>query len=81
MTDRDVEATVRHVMAEVLEISPDSVGPGVSRQTARLWDSLHHVKLVIALEDSLDLEYSLEEIAAMNSYESIAAFSRQHADP
>lgn len=35
------------------------------------WDSLHHLNLIVELEDEFDVEFEPEEIAEMKSVEAI----------
>lgn len=35
------------------------------------WDSLHHLNLIVELEDAFDLEFDPEEIAEMKSFEAV----------
>lgn len=35
------------------------------------WDSLHHLNLIVELEDELDMEFEPEEIAEMKSFDAV----------
>lgn len=35
------------------------------------WDSLHHLNLIVELEDEFDVEFEPEEIAEMKSFEAV----------
>lgn len=35
------------------------------------WDSLHHLNLIVELEDEFDMEFEPEEIAEMKSFKAI----------
>lgn len=48
---------VRHVVADILEISEDDLSreSGLNRDPA--WDSLNHVAIIASLEDELGIEF------------------------
>jgi acyl carrier protein len=67
-----VHAAVLRVLGLVLEIDPS---PGVlAREACPEWDSLKHVQIVFALEDTFGLAFSLEELAELNDSETIARY-------
>lgn len=39
-----------------------------SQLNCERWDSLHHLNLIVELEDEFDLEFEPEEIAEMKSF-------------
>jgi acyl carrier protein len=62
------EAKLKQVMATVLGVSPDAIGPQTSQDTLKAWDSLKHMNLVLALEQSFDVEIPDEDAAEITSY-------------
>lgn len=42
-----------------------------SQTTCDKWDSLHHLNLIVELEDVFDMEFEPEEIAEMTSFETV----------
>ena len=63
---------VRTIAADVFEIAPTDVTASSSPDTIASWDSLHHLTLVLALEQEFALEFSPEEIEQLLSVELIA---------
>jgi acyl carrier protein len=63
------EEKLKQVMGAILGIPPESVGPGTSTDTVEGWDSLKHMRLIIALEEAFDVTIPDEEVATMTSYE------------
>lgn len=41
------------------------------------WDSLKHMELIARLETELEVEFSIEEIVSLNSYNSISELLRK----
>jgi acyl carrier protein len=63
------EERLKAVMGAILEVAPDAIGPGTSTDTVEGWDSLRHMRLIIALEEAFDVIIPDEEVATMTSYE------------
>lgn len=49
----------------------DAVNTATNQQNCDKWDSLHHLNLIVELEDAFDMEFEPEEIAAMKSFEAV----------
>jgi acyl carrier protein len=71
MTDADLTARVRRVVADVLSLSPEEVSPQSSPETIQLWDSVGHLNLVLALEQEFKVYFSPEQMQEMTSVASI----------
>ncbi len=57
------------IMKEVFQTS--DITTETSQSNCEKWDSLHHLNLVVELEDAFDLEFEPEEIAEMKSFEAV----------
>lgn len=77
MSVETVEDRVRVILAEVFDVDPDEVGPDASTETIEKWDSLHHMTLVLSLEEEFDIQLSDEETVAVVSFPAIVATVRQ----
>ncbi|WP_309606933.1 acyl carrier protein [Phenylobacterium sp.] len=62
------EAALKQVMAIVLGVSVDAIGPDASADTIPSWDSLHHMNLVLALEQTFGVVIPDEDAADITSY-------------
>ena len=64
------------VLSRVLEIATDVLQAGVtpesSPETVESWDSVHHLNLVLALEEEYGFEFSPEEMDQAKSVGSLA---------
>ena len=63
---------VRQVAADVLQVPLDQLRGESSRDVLPQWDSLNHVNLVIALEQTFDLQFTPEQVEQMLTLELIA---------
>jgi acyl carrier protein len=58
----DNERKMRDVMALMLEIPADEISDATEMDAVEGWDSLKHLKIVLALEETFDVSFE-EEIA------------------
>ena len=64
---------VAAIAAAVFCVPESSLGPGSSPDNIEGWDSLHHLSLVLALEQEFNVQFSPEEIEQLLSIELITA--------
>jgi acyl carrier protein len=62
---------VRRIVADIFNVPLEEVNAGSSSDVIDSWDSLQHLNLVLALEQSFEMEFTPEEIEKMLSVESI----------
>ena len=62
------EEKLKHVVADVLNADPASIGPEFSMDTVEQWDSLRHMTLVLAIEDAFGVEIPDDEAANITSW-------------
>jgi acyl carrier protein len=73
----DAEAEIREIMSVLLE---RDIGPAdsVTREQEPLWDSLHHVELLLAIEGSIGVRFDQDELPHLDSLEKIIGSVRRH---
>lgn len=62
------EARLRQVMAAVLQVPEESIGPDSSMDNIPSWDSLRHMNLVLAIEEEFGTSIPDEDAANVTSY-------------
>lgn len=67
----NLAAQVQRIAADVFGLPLQRVTPQMSPRDIDNWDSIHHVNLVMALEQELGVEFEPEEIEQMESLDSI----------
>ena len=77
MSREDVEARVAEVLALVLKLPSPPVEP-LSREEVPDWDSLNHIEILYAVEESFDVMFSEEEMAALDSSHAIVDAVERH---
>jgi acyl carrier protein len=73
MTRAEIQTRVREVAADVFEVTPEEVGPDASPDDVVAWDSVHHLSLVLALEEEFGVQLEPEEIEGMTSVAAIVS--------
>ena len=58
---------VRGITADVLEVPASQITPQSSPESIEAWDSVHHLNLILALEQEFAIQFEPEEIDQMNS--------------
>ena len=66
------------IVARVLKVPVSSVTLASSPDTLETWDSLQHLQIVLALEEELGVEFSVDEIGALQSVEAIIEIVKDH---
>jgi acyl carrier protein len=63
---------VREIAADVLQVKRGALSADSSPETVDTWDSVHHLNLVLALEESFEFQFSPEEMDRMKTVGQIA---------
>lgn len=67
----EAERRIKQVMAEVLEVDPGTIREGFQREEASSWDSMAHLRLVSALEETFGIRFTMREVGEMERFETI----------
>lgn len=62
-----MDETVENLLAEVLQIAAATITDDLAMKDMGVWDSLKHMELIVSLEQTFKLEFSFDEIVAMQS--------------
>lgn len=71
--DAQMEARLREVVADTLGIADDEVGESLSPQTNPAWTSFSHLTLMSAVEEAFGIQFSMDDMAAAQSYPKLVA--------
>jgi acyl carrier protein len=63
---------IKKIMASVFMIDEENIPDSLRQADCELWDSLHHLNLIVALETHFHLSFEPEEILEMTDLDSIA---------
>ena len=65
------------IAADVFQVPESSLGSASSPDTIETWDSLHHLSLVLALEQEFSVQISPEEIEQLLTLELTASLMEE----
>ena len=63
----------RRLLAGALDVPPDTIGPQTRLGVVPQWDSLAHMRLVLAIEDLLGRQLAPHEILSIDGLDTVAA--------
>jgi acyl carrier protein len=67
----DLQNRLFATVATMLAVPLASIGPASSRENLAAWDSLKHMHLMLALEESFGVEFDDHELADLNSVQAL----------
>ena len=65
---KNVEQTVKDVMAIVFNMDAASIDDSTSMDNTPGWDSANHINLVLALEEEFSISFEVTEFEMMSSF-------------
>jgi acyl carrier protein len=75
MTEGDA---LQKLLAEFLQLPPDTPPETLSQQAVPAWDSLASVQLITEVQSAFHVEFDLDEIETLTSYAGIREALRRH---
>lgn len=66
-----LQAQVREIMASLFGLAPGDVNSDTSLATVEAWDSLNHVNLMMALEQSFGVRIDTDDALEMTSFDEV----------
>jgi len=78
MATIDNEKQLKIVMATVFETTVDEITENASPDTIEKWDSLHHMTLVLALEETFGIELTEDQTIEILNYKLIKLVLHEH---
>lgn len=67
MTDDEILEKVRRCVSEVFNIGGEGITRDSSSETIPNWDSLGHLRLIMAVEEAFAIRFATEEIPTLLS--------------
>lgn len=75
-----MEDRIKAVMAAVFDMKIEDIDDEASPDTIPNWDSLHHMNLIVALEEEFGVTFNEEDISNMLNYQLIRLTLSEYAD-
>ena len=74
---QQVDTKVENLLSEVLQMPATAITDNLTMKDVEAWDSLKHMELIVALEQSFEIQLSFDEIVAMQSVSEIKRVLRE----
>lgn len=82
MSNRDqIQARVRELLSQVLDIPQESIGPEFSQALTPSWTSLIHLMLISQIESEFGVFLSNQEISDLTSFTQIVETLAKRQSP
>jgi acyl carrier protein len=69
---------IKEVMAKVFDLDITQIGEDASPDNISNWDSLHHMTLILALEEAFNIELTEDQIVEILNYKLIKAVLKEN---
>ena len=66
-----MEKRIKQVMASVFDINDSDIDENASPDTIGAWDSLHHMNLIVALEEEFNVSFTEDDMSNLLNYKLI----------
>jgi acyl carrier protein len=73
MSSQQVPPSLREILADIFEISPEQVTPELSAGTIDNWDSFRHLQAILAVEGEYGVQLDPQRIAELTTVSRIQA--------
>jgi acyl carrier protein len=67
MSSQQVPSSLRDILADILEISPEQVTPDLSIGMVESWDSFRHLQAILAIEGEYGVQFDPQRIPELTS--------------
>lgn len=73
-----MEDELKSILADIFDVSANSIDADFEQSAIDMWDSLAHLRMITAVEESFGVTFSMQTIAELTSYPAIvSALSEQ----
>ena len=66
-----MQEQIKQIMADILDLDPNSIDGSTTKDNTASWDSLNHINLVLVLEQEFAVAFVPSEMESMISFENI----------
>ncbi len=67
MSEAEILDTIRGIMVDIFDVDDLAIGPQTTAADIEEWDSLHHIRLMIAIERKFKIKFKNSEVEALTN--------------
>jgi acyl carrier protein len=75
-----MEEEIKIILSDVFSIEISSIDKSTSQDTVANWDSIGHLNLITAIEESFDIYFEEEEIIQMLNFELVCLITNERVE-
>lgn len=68
---------IRTIIAGILDVDPSTVGPDTVIGDLPEWDSLHHLRILVALQEEFGVKYAAADLAELEDVSDLANLTEE----
>jgi acyl carrier protein len=76
-TQEDIFAKVKDILADILDVEPEKFELSTSAHDIEEWDSLSHIRLMVAIEKAFKIKFTNSEIENLKNVGELVALVGQ----
>ena len=73
MSSSQVPTSLREILADILEMTPEQITPQTGVETVENWDSFRHLQAILAIEGEYGVQFDPQHISELTNVERIQA--------
>jgi acyl carrier protein len=67
MSYQEVPSSLRNILSDIFEITPEEVTPDLNAEKVPTWDSFRHLQAILALEGEYGVQFDPQRIPDLTS--------------
>ena len=77
---RDILAEIKTIMCDVFDVDDLDISNGTTARDIEEWDSLSHIRLIVAIEQHFKIKFTSLEVEGFKSVGDLAAAIRKKTE-
>ena len=67
MSYQEVPSSLRNILSDIFEITPEEITPDLNAEKVPAWDSFRHLQAILALEGEYGVQFDPQRIPDLTS--------------
>ena len=68
---KKIEDNIKDILSTILKVPIKKIDPSFSYKSSKKWDSLNHIKIIMALESNFKIKIKPDQAVEMMTYKKI----------
>jgi acyl carrier protein len=80
ISDQEIKDRAKAVLAKTMKVNPNDLKDDIAQQDISEWDSVHHMNVVVGLENEFDIEFLDSDLPTLTSIPAIVAAIQRYRE-